>query len=145
MSEKPDVSTIGKATQFTSDNQPSPQAKSEGTKEWWNRRKLAENQLAEFSKPIISKSGVEIQPHEQIMALMKKAFFSPDSKLTEKEKIELYLKLCAQVGIETKDINQTVKADDSTLAGIRELFEAAVAAKSNSTKPDIKLDKASKA
>lgn len=32
---------------------------------------------------------------------------------------------------------------ESTLAGIKELFEAAVAAKSNNTKSDIKLDKSS--
>jgi len=50
-----------------------------------------------------------------------------------------------QKPVDKQDINQTVKTDDFTLAGIRELFEAAVAAKSNSTKPDIKLDKPSKA
>ncbi len=49
-----------------------------------------------------------------------------------------------QKPVDKQDINQTVKTDDSTMAGIRELFETAVATKSNSAKQDIKLDKPSK-
>lgn len=120
MTGRPEIAEEGKETQFTSENQPSQESKSEGAKEWWNRKKLAENQLAEFSKPIAAKSGLMIQPHEQAMSLMKKAFFSDESKLSDKEKIELYLKFCAQVGIETKDINLeglnvTIAREDAAL------------------------------
>jgi len=96
----------GKDTQITSKNQPSPEAKSEGVKQWWDRRKFKNELFQEFAKPL-TPEGVDTPTFEAGVELYKRAIFHKDSGLSIKERADMFIKFCDFVGINEQKINQT--------------------------------------
>ena len=96
---------IGKGTPFSSENQPDPKLISEGVKRWWDRRKLKNELIAEFSKSFVNDDGKKIQPFEDGVLLIKRAIFDYENDLTAKEKSELFLKFCDFVGVSEKSVD----------------------------------------
>lgn len=91
---------------FTSEHQPSPKAKSEGVKRWWDRKKLKEDMFKAFAEPLITSDGKTIEPCEAGVDLLKKALFSKGMTPISK-RAELFLKICDFLGIKENDLTMS--------------------------------------
>ena len=101
-STRPKNADNGKLTQFTKEYQPSPQAKSEGTKRWWDRRKLKEDMFKALAEPLLTSEGQSIDTFDEGIKLLKKALFAKDTPINKRA--ELFLKITDLIGIKESDL-----------------------------------------
>lgn len=116
----PNISKVG--VKFSKENQPSPEAKSEGKQAWEDRRRLKDDLMSEFVKPLVDKeTGEQKATFEAGILMCKSAMFDKKSKLGTKEKTDLFLKFCDFVGIDEQDLNikgglnVTIQKEDADL------------------------------
>lgn len=119
MTEKAHIEPLGKDTQFSADNQPSAQAKSSGTKAWWDRRKFKDELFQEFAKPLLGKDGIEKATFEEGVKLLKKVIFYPSEDLSDKDRAELFLKLSLALAPQENKIEASITGDvEHNVSGI---------------------------
>ncbi|UCF50266.1 MAG: hypothetical protein JSU91_01940 [Thermoplasmatales archaeon] len=80
---------------FSADNQPSPEAKSAGAKRFWEYRK-ARKQMFEALCDIEMPDGSKQNFWDLVRKKMQALILDKKSKLTQREKSDLMLKLCQE-------------------------------------------------
>ena len=95
-------------TRFTPDNQPSPEAKSEGQQASWDRRKLKDRLHEEFAKTIKTKDGENVTTWGAFMDFLKVNILSKDSGIGKADKAKLIIKLFDLVAPKDLDANITI-------------------------------------
>jgi len=91
-----------KGKKFTSENQPSPEAKSKGQTKRYERKNLKKDMFNEmFNKPLLGKNGKESNTLDEMIQLFKKALFASEdvTKMSLKERSDLGLKVADFLGI----------------------------------------------
>ena len=95
-------------TRFTSDNQPSPEAKSKGKQASLDRRKLKDWLYEEFAKTIKTKEGENVTTWGAFMDFLKVNILSKDSGIGKADKAKLIIKLFDLVAPKDLDANITI-------------------------------------
>jgi len=101
--DKPKRSPIPNAKQFTSEYQPDPKNRIAGMKKYWEYRKSRKQffeQLCEVKLP----DGRIIDFWGTVKAKLHQLILDKDSKLEEREKVDLIMKLCKEFMPEDKTI-----------------------------------------
>jgi len=98
---------INNGVEFSKDNRPSSEAVSEGLKAFHERKRMKDEMFAEFAKPLI---GDKAPSFQRGVELYKDAIFDPDSRITLKERAELFVKFCDFVGI--KESKNSLTGED---------------------------------
>ena len=96
--------TIGKKTRFSKENQPSNAAKAAGMRKFWeykNARKALYEAMLNLEMP----DGKKRNFWELICKKLQSEIFDKTSKLTEREKVDLIMKLIKELTPEDKNVN----------------------------------------
>jgi len=98
----------GRGTRFTSDNQPSPEAKSKGKKASLDRRKIKDWLYEEFDKTTTTKDGEEVTTWGAFKDLLKEIILNDGSGIGKADKAKLIIKLFDLVAPKDLDANITI-------------------------------------
>jgi len=58
---------VNHGVKFSKENQPSPEAKSEGVKKWWEGKKANEMLINEIAKTLLKKAGVDAEGNPNLI------------------------------------------------------------------------------
>lgn len=98
---------------FSKDYQPTPEAKSKGSRAYWDRRKLKDRLCEEFAKEIMSDkeaNGKKITTWEAFFQFLKVNLLGKDSGITKADKAKLMLKILEFVA--PKDVDSNISFEE---------------------------------